>query len=174
MKTVILIISMCSINFLLSCCNKLFPDEKLSIQREDYTGNELRTDGYYYLQEKDYERTIVMFLYRNGIILSGRIYFTLDLNVVEKEMVSKYNELGNEKPYWGVFTITNNNFEYEQWVAPTEGISVSKNTGYIENNTTFHITEKFFSYNKTKYSVNEIWHFKQFANKPDSTNVYIK
>ena len=145
------------------------------MQRNDYVGSELRTDGYYYYQEESgHVYTTVMFLYRNGVTLSARSYSTLDLEIVEKEMISKYDKLGKEKPYWGVFKIINNRIEYEQWVAPTELISTSKSTGWIENETTFHITEQCFSYNKKKYSVNEVWRFKQFDNKPDSTNVYIK
>ena len=64
--------------------------------------------------------------------------------------------------------------EYEIWTTPTETITIQKSSGYIENDTTFHITENYFSFNDKKYLANEVWHFKQFANKPDSTNNYIK
>ena len=31
-----------------SSCSKWLEDEKLTLQKTPYTGNELRTDGYYY------------------------------------------------------------------------------------------------------------------------------
>jgi len=142
------------------------------MQRKNYTGNELRIDGYYYCQEEN--STSCIFPYRNGIILSAGGYSTLDLDVVEKEIFDNYDTFGKDKWDWGVFIITNNQIEYEKWTVPTESISTRKSTGTIENDTTFHITEQYFSYNNKKYSVDEVWHFKQFDNKPDSTNNYIK
>ena len=85
-----------------------------------------------------------------------------------------YDNFGKDKWNWGVFIITNNQIEYEKWTVPTESVSTRKSIGNIENDTTFHITEQYFSYNKRKYSVDEVWRFKQFDNKPDSTNNYIK
>jgi hypothetical protein len=64
-------------------CNKLYLDDKFTIQRENYIGNELRLDGYYYQQENNH--TYVEFLYRNGVILSAHSYSTNDLNIVEKK-----------------------------------------------------------------------------------------
>jgi hypothetical protein len=85
MKAIVLIITMCGMNFLLSCCNKLFPDEKLTLQRRDYIGKELRTDGYYYYFTQN--NTVVYFLYKNGIILCAHSYSSHDLNTIESEMV---------------------------------------------------------------------------------------
>ncbi|MDR2408230.1 MAG: hypothetical protein LBE13_08985, partial [Bacteroidales bacterium] len=87
----ILIISMCSVNLFLSCCNKLFPDENLTLQRKDYNGNELRTDGYYYYFTKT--NTVVYFLYKNWIILCAHSYSGHDLNLVEVEMIGIYPEI---------------------------------------------------------------------------------
>jgi len=176
MKAKILYLLICSLSLYLSCCSLLFPDEKLSMQREDFTGNELRMDGYYYCQKENVPdpTTSCIFMYRNGTILSAYGHSTLDLDVVEKEIVDNYYNFGKDKWDWGVFIITNNRIEYEQWIVPSESISTRKSTGNIENDTTFYITEQYFSYNKKKYSVNEVWHFKHFVNKPDSTNNYIK
>jgi hypothetical protein len=159
----------------MSCCSTLFPDEKLSMQRVDYLGNELRVDGYYYRQEENDARTVVLFLFRNGLVLTCGSYSSLDLNIVETEMIRHYNDWRKLKSSWGVFSITNDQILIEQWNAPT-GISlpVIKRKGYLLNDTTFHITESYFSdLNKTYYD-EFIYHFKHFDNKPDSTNVYIK
>jgi hypothetical protein len=162
---------MCSINFLLSCCNTLFPDEKLSLQRTDYMGNELRTDGYYYYFASN-GNTAVYFLYKNGIILSAGGYSSQNLYNIEKELV---NRLLKSKDHWGVFIVKGNSIQYEKWVGSTGlGASTFKSTGYIENDTTLHFTESYYSETKETVQIDAIWHFKQFANKPDSTNVYIK
>ena len=89
-------------------------------------------------------------------------------------MISDFDVLRKEKTRWGVFLIIDDKIKYEEWATPTELVSVKKSSGYIENDTILHITEHFFTYNGEKYPVNEVWHFRQFSPKPDSTNVYIK
>jgi len=161
-----------------SLCSTLFPPEKLSMQREDYYGNELRTDGYYYCQEPKgdtYEaKTLIMFFYRNGILFSPSAYWTLDLEIVEKQMVIQNEEQRKERVYWNVFTVVDNRIKYEGWANPATTMTIQKNSGYIENDTTFRITEQYFSHNETTYYTNDVWHFKKFSPKPDSTNNFIK
>ncbi len=173
MKTMItcLLIILCSM--VMTCCC-IFPDEDLSMTRVDYNGDQLRIDGYYYYQHENPMSTLVLFLYRNGAIISTRAYPSHDLKVVEKEMLSEYDKIRNEKIRWGVFMIIENKIECEKWVLPTEVTSVKKMYGNIENDTTFHITKIFHAYNKKTYDTNEIWRFKQFENKPDSSNNYIR
>jgi hypothetical protein len=87
------------------------------------------------------------------------------------------NEYGGfkSKDHWGVFIVDKNTIQYEKWVGSTGiGACTFKCTGYIENDTTLHFTESYYSETKETKQIDEIWHFQQFANKPDSTNVYIK
>jgi hypothetical protein len=158
----------------MSCCNTLFPDEKLSMQRVDYLGNEIRTDGYYYYFTKN-NNTVVYFLYKNGIILCAHSYSTHNLNFVEAEMVKIYSEIRKQKDGWGIFIVDSKKIEYEMWNASTgTSLPSMKCKGYIENDTTFYITETYYSDMKKTESKETVYHFKQFANKPDSTNIYIK
>ena len=159
----------------MSCCNKLFRDEKLTIQRTDYNGNELRFDGYYYCYYEETDVTVVYFLFRNGIIRGAGGYTRFNENNREQEMISYYNKF-SPKTDWGVFIIDEKKILFEKWVESPSGVSASVNrkSGYIENDTTFHITESYYSGTKETKQVNEIYHFKQFDNKPDSTNNYIK
>ncbi|MDR0507689.1 MAG: hypothetical protein LBH32_12870 [Dysgonamonadaceae bacterium] len=160
----LLILPILMLSFLWGC-NLLFSDEEMSFDRIDYEGNELRLDGYYYRQGKDY--TLVHFFYQNGIILSANSYRNLDLDIVEKQLLEIYYQIVKEKPNWGIFKIANNQIEYEQWEAPNEGgLSISHSKGYIENDTTFHIKETYLDH--------EVWHFRKFDHKPDSTNNFIK
>ena len=48
-------------------CSKWLEDEELTLPKTPYTGNELRTDGYYYYtMNGEYFRTITFF-YKNGV-----------------------------------------------------------------------------------------------------------
>jgi hypothetical protein len=165
-------------NLLVSCCSTLFPDEKLTLVKTFYTGNELRMDGYYYEMHNDL--TTVYFLYRDGIILYAYSHRNKSLDEIEAEMLNNDMYNGNrnkkgDKARWGVFLIDGNNIQFERWDASTGGgLPAIKCSGYIENDTTFRIIRTYSSETKKEYSVDWVYHFKQFANKPDSTNVYIK
>jgi len=108
MKTIRIILC---ISFFLTSCDKLFPDEKLSLQRIPYNGNEIQTDGYYYSYYVNNnippdEYIVGFFLYRNGVMLSARAYGSTNLNIVEKEMLERYESLQKEKiGWWNAFLI---------------------------------------------------------------------
>ncbi|MDR2909924.1 MAG: hypothetical protein LBV47_00950 [Bacteroidales bacterium] len=176
MKTIILVLTVTVFGILVSCCKIFYSDEKLSMKRVDYNGNQLRLDGYYYYYNSNEDYTMISFLYRNGTVLSTRAYYlSNDLDAIEKRMIQEHESLRKDKTRWGVFTIFGSRIGYERWAAPDEGgLTVWRRSGHIENDTTYSITEEHFSYNNKKYDVNETWHFKQFDHKPDSTNNYIK
>ena len=145
-------------------------DEELTLQRVPYTGNEIRTDGYYYSYQVNNstppeEFILAFFLYRNGIILTAGAYNKTDLVNFEHKMMERYKTLVKEKTGWGIFVVQNNKIEYEQWSTadgPGGGLPVFKNSYDIVNDTTL-----------INYS-GRIYHFKQFSPKPDSTNNFIK
>jgi len=154
-------------------CNMLFPDDELS-QRVDYTGNNLRMDGYYYNYYEP-NSTTVHFLYRNGIILRVSSFSTQNLAEIERSIDDYYKYFYNNKDHWGVFRIDGDKIQYEQYTSSVGGgLRAGRRSGYIENTTTFRITENYYFSTKETHQVNDVWHFKQFANKPDSTNVFIK
>ena len=155
-------------------CGKL-KDDELSIQRRNYIGNELRTDGYfyYYNQQHYVERIVVYLLYRNGIIRTcGSPVSFQDF----ENKIDVYSNGSSTKNEWGVFVVENDNIKYEKWYGARflESYITYIYAGKILNDTTFHITESYYSGTKETKQINEVWHFKQSANKPDSTNVYIK
>jgi len=177
MKTTTLFSVMVCFLMLFSCCNVLFPDETLTIQRRDYTGNELRTDGYYYRFGQQ-NNTIVYFLYRNGVILSvGHYYPSQDLDFVEKEILQEKGSNYKSKDHWGVFVVNGNTIQYEKWIGSSSSSPKAylyNCTGKILNDTTIHFTESYNSETNKINAIDEIWHFKKFASKPDSTNIFIK
>ena len=173
MKILNLSILTISLSMFMYCCSTLYSDEKFSMQRMDYSGNELRTDGYYYYFTQN--NTVVYFLYKNGIILCAHSYSSHNLAAIEIEMVKLYSDIRKQKDGWGVFYVNDNKMKYEIWNASTGySLPTIKRIGLIENDTTFRITETYFSdIKKTDYK-ELVYRFKQFDNKPDSTNVYIK
>jgi len=174
MKTTTLLSIIVCLLMLISCSDLLFPDENLTIKRSDYTGNELRIDGYYHLFNEKNNITVVYYFYRNGVILLGGSFSGNDLNEIEKKLV---NTQAKSKTNWGVFLIENNTIKYEKWIgssSSTPKAYLFSSKGYILNDTTIHLIEEYYSERKETRAINEIWRFKQFNNKPDSTNVYIK
>jgi hypothetical protein len=80
-----------------------------------------------------------------------------------------------DKASWGLFLLNGNTIQFERWEASSGGgLPTIKCSGYIENDSTFHILNTYSSESRKDYFGDWIYHFKQFDNKPDSTNVYIK
>ncbi len=159
----------------MSSCDKLFPDEKLTLQRKNYTGNELRTDGYYYTQFGDIYK--IYFFYSNGILFSGGDVYKN--NISEYEQRYKDGSFGlskkNNKLYWGLFQIKDNKVKVEKWYPSSGGgMPAYLHSGEILNDTTFVITKSVHPKTGKEKELNEVYHFKQFDNKPDSTNNFIK
>jgi len=178
MKNTIKIIFIATILFLsMNQCEKYNKDDELSIKRTDYTGNQLRIDGYYYRTWEDMMYT--MFFYQNGIILYGGAFSQSE--IVEREIRYKngtfYNHVNGIKYLWGTFKIEGNKISFERWQPTQPYLRSYVETGKILNDTTFIITELYRMQNGEKTNVkevNEIYHFKQFSPKPDSTNSFIE
>ena len=172
MKTIILITLICACMVFITCCKTLFPDEKLTIKKRDYIGSELRTDGYYYCYFNQTDITAILFLYRNGVALVSSGYLSCSLDSIERRII---NENFNRKSDWGVFVVDGNIIQWERWIGSLRpNARLSRKTGKIISDTTIHFTKIYSSEYETTCSIDEFWHFKQFDNKPDSTNNFIK
>ena len=160
--------------FVFISCKK--NDEKFNIGKRNYSGTELKTNGYYYhLSSGPLKVYNFKFLYRNGIILGGASYEEYKVeNALQDFANGNYsNSVKNDNTAWGVFQINSNKIEYEFHTPPApSGISLS--SGIILNDTTFEITQNSLQDGSKKISVDEIYHFKKFSPKPDSTNNFIK
>jgi hypothetical protein len=168
-KIIKITIIICTIALFYSC-----KDDELFFTRTSYIGNELKIDGYYYKQEEG--KTFVKFLFRNGIILTCYTFSSIDLDVVEHRMLSEnyYTSLKNDKSRWGVFEIKNHTIQWSAWSTSVGGgLPSFKCIGTITNDTTFHITKNINSGGQ-EFEKNDIYHFRQFYPKPDSTNIFIK
>jgi hypothetical protein len=151
-------------------------DDELSLNREIFSGNQLRTDGYYFVS-KDSLVGSVYFFYRNGILretgsllsLNDFERFELLITTLEFDLKGKEN-----KDCWGVFNIQDNVIKFERWYGGQGAKPAYVSEGVILNDTTFHITKSYRSNGTELKERDETYHFKQFSPKPDSTNVFIK
>ena len=156
-------------------CTKWREDEELTLPKQPYTGNELRTDGYYF---QDGETAIiVMFLYEDGTMIhAGSIPVQ---EIPQKEEMFKngefYNHIKNNKTCWCVYRIEDDKIATNYWVSP-KPYQCFFEEGTILNDTTFVIQKYYRMENGEKTEETETdktYHFRQFSPKPDSTNMFI-
>ena len=183
MKSLSTIILSIILIMIVSSCKKMFEDEELSMERVDYTGTELRTDGYYYYryqyydskEDSLYDNFCPWILYRNGVWLYGGAWGYSRMEEVEKKFEdgSFYDLCKDRKLQWLVFQISDSVIDFEGW--DTGGLfsrPTVKRYAKIVNDTTFCMCS-----NRPQKGENVMgwwFHFKQFSPKPDSTNSFIK
>jgi hypothetical protein len=163
---------------ILSSCNscKENKTEQLCSNRTPFVGNELRLDGYYYKQyDESPARREIIFLYRNGVLLHGGMVYLVDLVEMEESYASGgyYNLARNDQNVWGNFRLSNVIFSYEKWYPSTNNQLAFMNVGEIVNDTTFQILSSFRCDGSQKITVNDLFLFKHFPSKPDSTKQFL-
>ena len=156
---------------------KIILDDKLSIEKQSFSGKQLKTNGYYYF-EKNNRFFSNYFLYNDGTLLYGDGSFTND-EFLEHELMfmdkTWINSVKNCKFYWGLYKIEGKFIEFERWYPSSGGpLHTYIKKGEIINDTTFIITKSMRSEGSEQQIENDIYHFRKFSPKPDSTNVFIK
>ena len=169
-KTTIISLSILSIMFFTQCCGT-FEDDKLSLPLRPYVGNQLQVAGYYYCEKLSQGYAF----YRNGVILElGGGYYSI--NELEENLIKYYNEpsLLNHKYRWGIFIIEGHNIKFERLYPGNINWAAFIREGVILNDTTFHITKSYRSNGTEHRAKDEIYRFRRFSPKPDSTNNFIR
>ena len=108
--------------------------------------------------------------YQNGLVFTpGATYDT-------NEDFHIFRDTEYLKRHWGLFIIDKDIIQIEEYkVSMIEGMPAYIKFGTILNDTTFVLEEERRSNDGSEYSrINEVYHFKQFSPKPDSTNNFIK
>lgn len=158
-------------------CQKLIKYKDFVLTQTHYTGNELRIDGYYYKLREDSKISVQCF-YRNGIMLNME-GGALSLNEADEYIKNRF--IGdsihpiNERSLWGLFVVIDKTIKFECYY-PSDAITkwTYIREGIILNDTTFHITDSYRSDGAEIRERDEMYHFRQFYPKPDSTNNFIK
>jgi hypothetical protein len=159
-------------------CGKLCKDMKLSSERTDYLGTELRTSGYFYSDHSNSGSARLCYLYNNGVYLDCS---SVDLKDAENGTIAAHiidSPPKDTKRAWGTFRISGTKIEIEGW-QPTLGCSKTMlQKGEIINDSTFVITR--IEYMKKNGKVDRVdttstvFHFHAADRKPDSTTNFVK
>lgn len=161
---------------ILSSCN--CDDEELQLQRMEYSGNEIKLDGYYFTKHRGELEgvTTVFFFYRNGVVHYGGGFSTNIEERIEDFKTDVYNNSIKDVKYkWGIFLINGGEIEFERW-APninSGGLKTEVWSGPILDDETFVATSYLDNYSGKTTAINDTFHFVQFSPKPDSTNMFI-
>ncbi len=153
-------------------------DDLLSLKKTLYSGSELRTDGYYY-NEYITGYLTVCFFYRDGTVLYGSSFPINELSLQEVKYSNgdHFNYAKPLKYYWGIFKVEANELIFERWYPSQPPLKSYIRSGIILNDTSFKITEYYRMQGEQKTNIesrNELYHFKAFSPKPDSTNNFVK
>lgn len=155
-------------------CNKNFgQDDFLTIPKTPYTGDELRTDGYYY-EKWDGKIYSISFFYKDGVFLDigGR----KEENEVN-DYISEVSSAELPKGFWGAFLSEEKKLTIEKFVGSEKGYEVYRYEIEIANDNSFVLYESSRMKNGIKTNSRHIerkYYFKPFSPKPDSTNNFIK
>jgi hypothetical protein len=168
-KTIVPILSI----LIFSCGFLDNKSETLSLKRVENTSDRIRLDGYYFRnRDNDVE---IYFLYSNGLIQhmgsfnANSHYANLLMN---KEFLRK---VGNLRVSWGLYQVHADSITFERWYdgGGFEKIAYARR-GVIVNDSTFRIGRIVRVGSREFEDVHELYHFKKFHPKPDSTNEFIK
>lgn len=167
---------------LLASCEKngSCQDDELSLSRIDYSGSQIKLDGYYFgniTENSVPPYAEIYFLYRNGVM------FTTGASLLEEAeagtiTVTVENAFGkaNKRP-WGVFQVHDTNIQIDRWQGNVNGCEETiYELGNILNDSTFVITRREYRDNgdATKVeTINDTFSFRTVPEKPDSCNPFI-
>jgi hypothetical protein len=150
--------------FFISCKTE---DEKLTLGKRPYSGNEIRLDGCYISEPTHNGYCSYMFFYANGILFNlGDVANINNLDEFSKNAIDSQK---NYKLCWSVFHIENHDLITQGW---QEGGWIY--VQYVIKNKTYIILNDTTLYENVENNDTTFLHFKRFSPKPDSTNIFIK
>jgi hypothetical protein len=166
----------------LSCKKIRIKDDEFHLERKDYTGNELRMDGYFYTNFNNNAEVYgsPIFFYRNGVLVNLGSFKMSEQDTWEGTINNDAIDIARDyKESWGIFLVEGNTIRTEQWYRDGGSwfLHAYVKEGVILNDTTFKFTSSYRLTNRGRKKEieveNETYYFKQFSPKPDSTNSYI-
>lgn len=127
-------------------------------------------DGYYYMRYED--GYCSFFLYKNGLFLSNGCSNDIE-SLAKLDLLlsdSEFQERKNKNQFvWGIYKILGNKVIIERW-EPWNDVpyKVKRSEGDILNDTQISTSAM------KNLEVYEVYQFREFSIKPDSTNTFIK
>lgn len=159
--------------FLFSC-SSIFRwfDEPLTLERQEYIGQEIRTDGYFYRSYMPgyYD---FMFFYKDGVFYTSSAeaenISALDAHIFKVYSNRKSVKSSTPPDGWGLFKIEGKGIEINRWHTGDGGRKAGGMTGAILNDSTIEITRRHLLYDISwEKEVNEQFNFRSFPIKKDS------
>ena len=165
--------------FVVLCCFAC-KKNKFTFSPQAQNNPPLMLSGYYdhtfSLSNGSIEHDII-FLYTNGVVLfAASDEGSLSSTENDFKNGNYYAAIKNEKNSWGPFKINDGILEFQRWF-PAENAPVHFYTCKILNNQSFEIYQTGYMVRGKKNqarNISEVYTFKAFAPKPDSTNKYVK
>ncbi|MFW5762497.1 MAG: hypothetical protein ACOCXH_16100 [Cyclobacteriaceae bacterium] len=158
---------------LFNSCEKL--NDEITLKKEPYQGSNLKINGYYYRYITDSSKVSPLFLYRNGVAITE--FAQINKNKLEEKIKTGeyYNLIKDDPTDWGLYIVEDDNIKIEHLI----GRGCIKLYSYlyigtILNDTTILFTEHNASEGSDDNKCNNLYHFKKFSPKPDSTNQFVK
>jgi hypothetical protein len=153
-------------------------DDELTIEKTPFSGDNLKTNGYYYNIWKVNGETFVEinFLYRDGVLLHGGSDDSTSFSNLEKVYLDGiyYGNAKIRKYCWGSFLVEGDSIFIERWYPSSRPYWAYRQSGIILNDTTYQLTRIIRVDGTENSEINRVFHFRQFSPKPDSTNNFIK
>ncbi len=143
----------------------------MKMQRQEYLGKEFRVDGYYYNKSTHYQgvskndtATTVLIFYRNGFFSSSGFRINV-LEEVESQLVLRGKPIAFLEGS-GYYKVLKDSIKIEFWT----------NASHFPVPTAT-VPAKILNDSTLKSSIlghhdNDIWHFRSFSPKPDSTTIF--
>lgn len=152
----------------------LLKETSLTIPRAFNKDNSIRLNGYYAFKYSDGIR--IYFLYENGTVLYGSSTTESELANLEESYKegSFYERVEDLQYYWGVYKIDGDKIQLNMWSPSDRPYRTFLKEGEITTDRTFRLTFVKWSTRKEVSEIEELYEFKAFSPKPDSTNVFIE
>lgn len=151
-------------------------DDELTLERQPFLGNELKTNGYYYYMNEGQIFDSYIF-YKNGVIIHGKNSspYTNNDPIGFMDGLFLSDSLVNDlsKFNYGIFQIQGDSIWIEKWIVFSGNRRVLLLSGNILNDTSFVLTRSENTGNGNVFHMNKLFHFHALTPKPDSTNTFI-
>jgi hypothetical protein len=149
-------------------------DDVLVLKRKQNNTGKIKFEGYFLYRNNS--GLDIYFLYQNGLVLQYWSRELKDSLLIEDGLtdLTNLNNLRKLKDRWGIYTIEENRINIEKWYPSDKPLETYLKTGNILNDSTFLLNTVSEPDGSKKEVINEVYRFRKFSPKPDSTNMFIK
>lgn len=162
-----------------NCRFGLCKDDNLRLPQENYTGDQLKIQGYFFGDSTSNIAPIfvdVIVLYNNGVVLQTQLP-TSEIEPNVSPFSSFTTPATDIREDWGLFRINGSYIEIERWRESGCGAKTKYEVGTILNDTTFVMIAREYRQNGQAGKLerpNSIYRYRSLTQKPDSTNNFLR